>query len=118
MIVPSLVKRVILVVLLTWVSTGCYVPISRPTMGYREYFTAAREDFTPGETTRAEVLLKMGEPDEQFQDETLLIYRWSEDQGVIAITSCVGGVLTETTSLKFTFDTAGILKSLDISYDD
>ena len=118
MIVSLLVKRILLVVLLVWVSTGCYVPISRTTPGHREYFTASREDFTLGETTRAEVLLKMGEPDEKSQDDTLLIYRWSEDQGVIVITSCVGGVLSETTSIKLMFDTDGILKSLDIGIEE
>ena len=62
--IPLSMKRMALVALLVWISTGCYVPIHKSSPESREHFPASRSDFTPGETTRADVLLKMGEPDE------------------------------------------------------
>ena len=111
----SLVKWITLFVLLVWVSTGCYIPIETKVPGYREYYPAMREDFTPGKTTRAEGLLIMGEPDEQVSNEKILIYNWSKDRGVFTLTGCDATALNESTSFKFTFDSEGNLKSLDIS---
>ena len=111
----SIVKRMILIVLLTWISTGCYLPIETKVTGYREYYPAIREDFTPGKTTRAEVLLIMGEPDVQGSNEKVLIYNWSKNKGAFTLTGCDMTPLNESTSFKFTFDSEGILKSLDIS---
>lgn len=101
--------------LFTWISTGCYIPIETKVPGYREYYPAIREDFTIGRTTRAEVLLIMGEADEQFSNEKILIYNWSKDRGVFTLTGCDATPLNESTSFKFTFDSEGILKSLDVN---
>ena len=117
----SSARRLLLIVLLVWISAGCYVPIKPPQSPFstsREYFPATRKDFTVGETSRAGVLLTMGEPDEKALDESLLTYKWFETIGVIGIACGIGGEVIKTTTYKFTFDTNGTLKKLDISFDD
>ena len=112
-------KRLAVVVMLTWLSTGCYVPLNQASPDQRVYYPATRKDFTPGATTRAEVLLKMGEPDEISVDESLLTYRWSEEKGVIFLTGCgPPPSIMATTSFSFAFDTGGVLKSLKMSFDE
>lgn len=111
------VKRIALVLMLTWISTGCYVPISQPGTGSRAYIPATRKDFTPGKTSRVEVLLKMGEPDELSPDESSMTYRWVENKGIVTLTGCDATSIVETTSFVFTFDEEGVLKSLDITFD-
>jgi hypothetical protein len=106
---------VLLILLLIWISTSCYLPIETKVPGFRDYYPAIREDFTPGKTTRAEVLLIMGEPDEQESNEKILIYNWSKNKGAFTLTGCDLTSLNESTSFKFIFDSEGILKSLDIS---
>lgn len=115
--ISSSTKRLLLIVLLVWISTGCYVPLEKPFSTSREYFPATRKDFTVGETSRADVLLIMGEPDGKNLDESLFIYKWSETSGVVAIACGIGVDVVKTTEYKFTFDTNGTLKRLDISFD-
>ena len=117
--VPTMVKKLTLVMMLTWISTGCYVPIKWSNPDYRDHFPAEAKEFTPGESTRADVLLKMGEPDERSPDGTLFTYNWSRGNGVLIVSQCGPSVsFIETTSFVFTFDEEGILKSLDIFADN
>lgn len=97
------------------------MPIKPPRSTFspsREYFPATRKDFTVGKTSRLDVLLIMGEPDKKAPDESLLVYKWFETIGVVAIACGIGGEVVKTTTYKFTFDTKGTLKKLDISFDD
>lgn len=113
-----LFKKLVLVALLIWGCSGCYVPLDQPDRNSREYYPAVRKDFTPGETTRAEVLLKMGEPDEHSADETVLTYRWGKSKGFISMGNDPWERLMdfgEKTTFSFKFDKEGVLESLDIS---
>lgn len=101
--------------MLSWISTGCYLPISQRIPESREYYPAQIENFTPDKTTREEVLLILGEPDEQASDGKVLLYNWSKMAGSFTITGCDAEGIKQTQSIKFTFDSVGILKSLDTS---
>lgn len=104
-----------LIALLLWISTGCYVPIRQTPPNTREYIPAWREDFMPGETSRVEVLLTMGEPDEVSADETVLTYRWSAIDGIIIISQCTPPIeMTSETVISFSFDTNGMLLAIDV----
>jgi hypothetical protein len=108
-------RNIALFALLLWISTGCYVPIRQTPPDTREYFPAWREDFMPGETSRVEVLLAMGEPDEVSADETVLTYRWSAIDGIIIISQCTPPIeLTSETVMSFRFDTNGVLRAIDV----
>ena len=104
--------------LLLWVSTGCYVPVEMRVKELRQHYPAIREDFSPGITKRVDVLLKMGEPDELSPDESILIYRWGEIRGVVSFTGCEATPVSETTAFFFNFDDEGVLKSLDLTFDE
>ena len=52
---------------------GCSVP----PVGQRDLLAFLQ----PGTTTRAEVLLKLGPPDASYEQERILTYRLSEDEG-------------------------------------
>jgi hypothetical protein len=109
-------RNIVLFTLLLWISTSCYVPIRQTPPDTREYYPAWREDFTPGETSRVDVLLTMGEPDEASADETVLTYRWSTIDGIIIITQCTPPVeLTSETAILFTFDADGVLQAIDVT---
>jgi len=107
-----------LIILLAWISTGCYVPISRPGAGSRTFFPASPDEFTIGETSRIEILFKMGEPDRLSKDEKELAYVWVEEKGVFTLTGCDAHPIVEKTTAVFRFDEKGILESLDVFYDE
>jgi hypothetical protein len=108
-------RSLALFVLLLWIGSGCYVPIKQTPPDSREYFPPWREDFTPGATSRVDVLLTMGEPDETNPDETILTYRWSSIDGIIIITQCTPPVeMTSETVISFTFDEEGVLQAIDV----
>ena len=60
----------------------------------------------------------MGEPDQKALDESLLVYKWFETIGVVAIACGIGGEVVKTTTYKFTFDNNGVLRKLDITFDE
>lgn len=52
------------------------------------------EDVQPlavGQASRAEVLLRLGEPDEVLEDGSVFVYRWTEVRGLIVFASYGGG---------------------------
>jgi len=118
MTIASAMRRVILVLLLVWISAGCYVPVNMNVKELRQYYPATRDDFTPGKTSRVDVLLKMGEPDELSSDEKVLFYRWGAFRGIVSVTGCDATPIDETTTFVFTFDEEGVLTSLDIAFDE
>jgi hypothetical protein len=67
----------------------------------------------------------MGTPDNWMStDETILIYTWSEEKGVIitGLLSCeasphIQPTLIETTTYMYIFDEEGIFKKLDITIE-
>lgn len=112
------VRRMALILLLTWISTGCYVPVSMQAMESRQHYPATREDFSLGVTNRTEVMLKMGEPDKLSPDEQVLTYRWAQIRGIVSVSGCDATPVVETTTFVFSFDEGAVLKSLDIIFDE
>lgn len=109
-------KHLWLLALLLWISTGCYVPIRQTPPDSREYYPEWRENFTPGETSRVDVLLTMGEPDEVSTDEMTLIYRWSSVDGIVIVTQCNPPMeVTSEIVLSYTFDEYGVLQEIDVT---
>ena len=109
-------KHLALFVLLLWVSTGCYVPIKQVPPESREHFPARYDEFVPGQASRADVILAMGEPDSVSTDESTLTYRWLSIDGIIVVTQCTPPLeLTSETALTFVFDEEGVLQDVTIN---
>ena len=109
-------KHLALFVLLLWVSTGCYVPIKQVPPESREHFPVRYDEFAPGQASRADVMLAMGEPDSVSTDESTLTYRWLSIDGIIVVTQCTPPLeLTSETTLTFFFDEDGVLQDVDIT---
>lgn len=110
------VRTAALIVMLTWLATGCYVPIKQVPMDSRGRFQEVPESFENGKTTRTDVLLVMGEPDDASPDETLLTYRSATIDGVVIVTQCTPPVEFRTdTEMRFRFDEQGLLRDIEIS---
>lgn len=108
------VKHWLLAALLLWTSSGCYLPIQQTPPDSRAHYPTSHDQFVPGETSRADVLLAMGEPDAVAADEAILTYRWSRVDGIIVITQCTPPVeVGSETIIEFTFDDDGVLRSVD-----
>jgi hypothetical protein len=109
-------KNLALFALLLWISTGCYLPIKQTPPDTREFYPAWQEEFKVGETSRVDVLLTMGEPDEASTDEAVLTYRWSTIDGIIVITQCSPPIeLASETIISFEFDEDGVLQDIDVA---
>lgn len=109
-------KRIVLLALLLWVAAGCYVPIRQIPSDAREFFPDWHADLVAGETSRADVLLLMGEPDEVSPDEMRLTYRWPVIHGIIVVTQCTPPVEIDSERVvSFEFDEFGVLQSIDDS---
>lgn len=92
------------------------MPIKQVPPQSREYFPELHDDFAPGQASRAEVLLAMGEPDSVSTDESTLTYRWQSIDGIIIVTQCTPPVeLTSETTLTFFFDEDGVLQDVNIT---
>ena len=109
-------RQVAILALLLWVASGCYVPIRQVPPDAREYFPDWHRELVSGETSRADVLLLMGEPDEMSPDEMKLTYRWPVIHGIIVVTQCTPPVEIDSERVvSFEFDEDGILRSIDDS---
>lgn len=109
-------KQLALFALLLWVASGCYLPIRQTPQDSREYYPATPELFTPGESSRTDVLLAMGEPDDASPDQTVLSYRWSSIDGIIVVSQCTPPIeLQRETVITFSFDEHGILQSAELT---
>lgn len=109
-------KQIAVLALLLWVAAGCYLPVRQIPSDSREFIPDWSEEFTAGETSRAEVLLTMGEPDEVSPDEMKLTYRWSTIEGIIIVTQCTPPIeISSETTVRFEFDEYGVLQSIDVT---
>ncbi len=66
-----------------------------------------------GQTTREEVLLRLGEPDDFQASGSVFIYRWTVGRGVWASAGAGGGVIERTHLLRMEFDASGHLVRLN-----
>jgi hypothetical protein len=85
---PRRTKQALICLLLLWISGGCYLPIQQIPTDARENMPAGSLNFEPGVSSRSDVLLHMGEPDEISPDEAVFTYRWPSIDGIIVVTQC------------------------------
>jgi len=75
--------------------------------------------FNVGKTTRADVILMLGEPDAVSSDELMLVYRSEKIRGIFFIGGAgytgTGGVITKDLYLVAEFDSHGLLQKLKTS---
>lgn len=69
---------------------GCLLPVPVPTSAVHQRPTVvlSNESFNalrPGETTRADVLLSLGEPSSRINGDQFLLYEWAGDYGFVFI---------------------------------
>lgn len=104
--------------LLMWISTGCYLPLQLDVPESRSLLSTESEEFVPGTTSRADVLIAMGEPDETSDDESVLTYRSRSIEGIIVVTQCTPPVELDTEiAINYTFDAQGILQETSVAVD-
>ena len=89
------IGRMVLPVLMGIVLGGCVI-IPTPSHGGVGVITAKTiESFEPGKTTRADVLLGLGNPAERLEDDRFFVYRWKRLDGYFVV-----GVLPWGTSIR------------------
>jgi hypothetical protein len=89
-----LLGRMALVTLAALGSSGCII-IPTPSHGGVGLITKETIDsFEPGKTTRADILLRLGNPAERLEGDRLFTYTWEEVQAYIiyAVPYVTGGV--------------------------
>jgi len=73
--------RMVLLVL-TGVGLGGCILIPTPSVvGYSVITDKTIESLEPGKTTRADVLLKLGEPGERLENDRIFVYHWEQVAG-------------------------------------
>ena len=89
------------------------IPMDRHTLDSR---TNVREETTttiiPGQTTKEDVFLALGEPDEVSPDGSRLVYRWTKVKLVLIIVGPGGGAsipITKGYKLIITLDERGVV---------
>lgn len=89
--------------------TGC-IAIPVPEHGGRggAIATDAMERLIPGTTTRAEVLLALGEPTDRRAEERAYVYQWEPTVGLVAYPGG-GASVQKLRQLCLEFDRSGIL---------
>jgi hypothetical protein len=67
---------------LTGVGLGGCILIPTPSVvGYSVITDKTIESLEPGKTTRADVLLKLGEPGERLENDRIFVYHWEQVAG-------------------------------------
>jgi hypothetical protein len=64
---------------------GCCVPVPTVPHSFKAPDQEAVESFTPGATTRADVLLLLGEPKHRLDDDRFLMYEWTVAYGYLYV---------------------------------
>ena len=113
---PRRTKQALICLLLLWISGGCYLPIQQIPTDARENMPAGSLNFEPGVSSRSDVLLHMGEPDEISSDEAVFTYRWPSIDGIIVVTQCTPPIeIDSETAITYYFDNTGLLQKVDVT---
>lgn len=103
---------------------GCLIiPVPHQAAGSRGTIGEERARFLrAGETTREEVLLTLGEPEEVLDDERFFVYRWERALTTTVIiffpyapVGASGTVITARHRFRIEFDDRGLVKSVERS---
>lgn len=91
--------------------SGCFVPMKEIRVG-TEITPADLKWVRVGETDRAQVLARFGQPDVDFVDRRTIAYAWAGISGILCGYSCVG--LEMSRALIIRFDAAGKVAAFSI----
>jgi hypothetical protein len=108
----AVILRLCLAFALTMGLTGCFVPMPHTNTGYARSNVGKRtpEQFTPGQTTREDMILQLGEPDAVSLDEREFAYREEKLYGLWAVGifgAGTGGPVYRNQFWIFKFDSQG-----------
>ncbi len=96
---------------LTGVGLGGCILIPTPSVsGYSVITNKAIESLEPGKTTRADVLLKLGEPGERLENDRIFVYHWEQVAGFGMVPTALGGSITNDYYLGLEFGPDNRLK--------
>ena len=116
--------QLLLVTLALLGSTGCLIwpfPTGSILAGRGRVRQEDQSAFVVGKTTREDVLLRLGEPDEVLHGGTVFIYQWTEDAGFFAMGAHGSAVAIPFPShhlLRLAFDAEARLVRLDFVHQD
>jgi outer membrane protein assembly factor BamE (lipoprotein component of BamABCDE complex) len=101
-----------LVLLTTALVSACVIlPVPTPPIGAKVISDEAQESIKSGTTTRADVLLTLGNPDERQDDDRFFAYKWQVSYASVAVgvayLGVVGGPMWWYRCLGIEFDPAG-----------
>lgn len=101
---------------------GClYIPTPHHSLlaGRGMIEEATIQHYQPGVTTRAEILLNLGEPDATLSSQSIFVYTWTRTQGYLVMGGYGRGeILTigSTSLLLMEFDDRNCLKRVKLSF--
>lgn len=77
-------------------ASGCVVvPIPTPPIAFDEITPETLGGLKPGETTRVDVLMSLGDPTRRLQADRIFVYDWSESHWIVLIGVPGGGGMTD-----------------------
>ncbi len=110
--------RMVLLVLTGAALGGCILIPTPSVVGYSEITNKTIESLEPGKTTRADVLLILGEPGERLENDRIFVYHWKQVAGFGMIPTALGGSMTNDHYLALEFGSDNRLKQVkEISGD-
>ena len=102
--------RMVLLVLTGVGLSGCFLIPTPSVVGYSVITNKTIESLEPGKTTRADVLLKLGEPGERMEDDRIFVYHWEQVAGFGMVPTALGGTITNDHYLGLEFGRDNRLK--------
>lgn len=99
--------------LLSALCTGC-IPVSYYTSGSRRNIQEKTALIVPGQTTREQVLLTLGTPDQVSPDGSQMVYSWEKVKAFIGFGQMVPMKATQTSNLVITFDERNVVVKREI----
>ena len=102
--------RMVMLVLIGVGLSGCILIPTPSVVGYRVIPNKTIESLETGKTTRADVLLKLGEPGERLEDDRIFVYHWEQVAGFGMIPTALGGSMTKDHYLGLEFGPDNRLK--------
>jgi hypothetical protein len=102
--------RMVLLVLAGVGLSGCFLIPTPSVVGYSEIANRTIESLAPGRTTRADVLMKLGEPGERLEDDRIFVYHWEQVAGFGMVPTALGATITNDHYLALEFGPDNRLK--------
>ncbi len=102
--------RMVLLVLTGVGLSGCILIPTPSVVDYSVITNKTIESLEPGKTTRADVLLKLGEPGERLEDDRIFVYHWKQVAGFGMVPTALGGSMTNDHYLSLEFGPDNRLK--------